>query len=132
MQLLIVADAARARFYTLDDELDITGEVCDLVHPEARMRAGDIYEGDPGRGAGASTPSDRKEIAAEQFARSVAQEAASRAGTFERLHIAAPPKFLGQLRKALDGSVERKVASTLAKDLTKVPAHDLGKMLRGR
>ena len=130
MQLLIVADAARARFYEMDDEITHLDEVCDLVHPEARLRAADVYEGNLGRKSGASmTHGDPKDIEGERFAREVAQEMEKRVAGCERVHLAAPPKFLGQLRAVISGNVEKKLASTLAKDLTKLSVHELKKVL---
>ncbi len=97
-----------------------------LVHPEARLKAGEIYEGDLGRKAGASMSphTDRKEVEDDHFARLVADEA-KKLDDCDRIHLAAPPKFLGLLRKRLDKSVERKVAGTLAKDLIHMTPHEL-------
>jgi len=127
MQWLIVADAGGARFFEIDDDTGALTEKVNLVHPEARLKAQDVYEGDLGRKAGASMSphTDRKEVEDEQFARLVAAEAKKHGNAYDRLHLAAPPRFLGHLRKQLDKSVERKVAGTLAKDLTNLSAHEL-------
>jgi len=55
------------------------------------------------------------------FARVVADylgEAALR-GAFDRLVVAAPPKFLGDIRAALQPAARERVAGEVAKDLTK-------------
>jgi protein required for attachment to host cells len=129
MQWLIVADAGGARFFEMDEDQRELTEKVNLVHPEARLRAADVYDDDPGRRSGATmnphTP--REDVEDEHFARLVATEAKKNHAHFDRLQIAAPPRFLGQLRKALDKSVARKVAGTLAKDLTHLKTHELKK-----
>jgi protein required for attachment to host cells len=126
MQWLIVADAGSARFFEMNDNTGDLTEKITLVHPEARLKAGEIYEGDLGRKAGASMSphTDRKEVEDDHFARLVADEA-KKLDDCDRIHLAAPPKFLGLLRKRLDKSVERKVAGTLAKDLIHMTPHEL-------
>jgi protein required for attachment to host cells len=44
---------------------------------------------------------------------------------YDELHIAAAPRFLGNLRKALDKHVEDVVAETIPKDLTHESAREL-------
>ena len=103
MRALIVADSGRARFYELDEDFENLTETFDLVHPEARLRASEVYEGDLGRRSGGSLSphNERRDVEAEHFARQVAEEARKRVGDYESLHIVAPPRFLGQLRKQL-------------------------------
>jgi protein required for attachment to host cells len=55
------------------------------------------------------------------FAETVADylnEGAKR-GAYERLVVAAPPKFLGDLRAALDAKARERIVGEIAKDLTK-------------
>jgi protein required for attachment to host cells len=47
------------------------------------------------------------------------------AGGFEELILVAPAQILAEIRDKLDTVTEAKVAGTLAKDLTKVPDHEL-------
>lgn len=49
----------------------------------------------------------------------------------DRLVVAAPPKMLGVLRKALGGAPAAALAGDLAKDLMKIPAIDLPKHFEG-
>jgi protein required for attachment to host cells len=131
MQWLIVADAGSARFFEMNDDNGTLTEKLNLVHPEARLKAGDVYEGDVGRKSGASMSphTQRQDVEDDQFARLVAAEAKKLGDACDRLHLAAPPRFLGHLRKRLDKTVERKVAGTLSKDLTHLSAHELQKAL---
>lgn len=56
-----------------------------------------------------------------EFAAVVAEylDAAARRGAYHRLVLAAPPKFLGDLRAALGTKAKALVAGEIAKDLTK-------------
>ena len=127
MQMLLVADGGRARFYLLNDDFEDLSEELDLVHPEARLRAADVYEGE----AGAMAPhTDRRDVEDVHFARQVAHTLQERLSTYDGLHIAAAPRFLGHLRKQLGKSVQRKLVSTLAKDLTNATPHELQKWAR--
>lgn len=46
-------------------------------------------------------------------------------GSFDRLVVVAPPAMLGDLRKSLSGPLREKVVAEIAKDLTKVPNHEI-------
>ncbi|NKB16242.1 MAG: host attachment protein [Sphingomonadales bacterium] len=61
------------------------------------------------------------------FARTLAAllEEALKEGSYDRLVIAAPPPFLGDLRDALPPAVRAVVSSEIVKDLTKVPVPEL-------
>jgi protein required for attachment to host cells len=47
------------------------------------------------------------------------------AGAFQRLVMVAPPQFLGELRSALTPRLKAALHGDLAKDLTKVPDHEI-------
>lgn len=51
--------------------------------------------------------------------------AAAQRGAYQRLVLAAPPKFLGDLRSALDAKAKALVAGEIPKDLTKESDADL-------
>jgi protein required for attachment to host cells len=80
-------------------------------------------------GASATTSAGEsgRHIEAEQFARRVAEflRGALNEGRFDELHIAAAPRFLGLLRKALDPQVAKRVVQSLDKDWTKADDADL-------
>jgi protein required for attachment to host cells len=46
-------------------------------------------------------------------------------GSFDRLVIVAAPAMLGDLRKSLSAPLREKVVAEIAKDLTKVPNHEI-------
>ena len=67
----------------------------------------------------ASAGEDEQHLEAQAFARRVAQHLAEalRQKRFDELRIVAAPRFLGHLRKELDGAVSATVAAELSKDL---------------
>lgn len=64
-----------------------------------------------------------------EFAHIVAEHLndAAKRGAYHRLVIAAPPKFLGDIRAALNAQAEALVAGEIAKDLTKESDSELAK-----
>jgi protein required for attachment to host cells len=70
------------------------------------------------------TPHER---AASNFARQLAESLTEgrHEGRFDRLVLAAEPKFLGMLRESLDEPTARHVTATLAKDLGEVDERKL-------
>lgn len=63
---------------------------------------------------------DARSETAQHFAANVASDlnAALQAKQFERLVLVAPPRMLGELRKHLDGAVQKIVLAELPKDFT--------------
>lgn len=53
----------------------------------------------------------------------------AKAGHFQALIVVAPPKVLGQLRKAFHREVSDRVTAEVAKDLTAHPIHEIEKLL---
>lgn len=133
--LIVVADGENARFFRhakpgagllADPSLDMT---------ETHKPSRDIGEARPGRsyqssGAARSAMeprSDPHDLAEVQFAHALAHhlDVLMAAGEADRLVIAAAPKTLGVLRKALSPATSHLVAATLGRDLVKTPVHDL-------
>lgn len=112
----------------------------DLPHPEGRLRDGDINADRPGRafdivGAGRhamgkeQSPTER---VAERFAKTLAERL--RQGRIENrydaLVLVAEPRFLGELRAALDAPTAALVRATLDKDLGGVETRELAAHLK--
>jgi len=73
-------------------------------------------------------PTDPRQVVEEAFLRRILDhvgKAASRTA-FERLVLVADPSSLGFMRKHLSTPLKHKLHGDLAKDLTKVPMHELG------
>lgn len=86
-----------------------------------------------GHGRHAMEPSsDPHDYEKARFARTVASYLGTAAGrrAFDQLVVVAPPQALGLLRAALPSAAADRVAQEHAKDLTKVPDHQLGRHLR--
>jgi protein required for attachment to host cells len=125
---IIAADSSRARILQVTDRQRALAEVEDLLNPEGRVHDRELisdaharFSGPAGRGPG----SDREEMSAtehaiELFAKRVGDylDKARTAHRYDRLHLIAPPKFLGQLRKELGKEVQKLVAVELPKDLS--------------
>jgi len=132
---IIAADSSRARILQVTDRAHDLAEIEDLLNPEGRVHDRELisdaharFSGHAGGGPG----SDREETSAtehatERFAKRVGNylESARTAHRYDRLHLIAPPKFLGQLRKELGKEVQKLVAAELPKDLSSLNARDL-------
>lgn len=130
----LVADVARARLYREKDQ--VFEEVADYVHPVGGQRTGVMISDAAGRrGMGAAgdgsrpglSPATPKDTEAARFAKELA--ARLREGLlshrYQTLVLVAPPRFLGQLRAALDPQVERRVAAAYPKDFLELPGRAL-------
>jgi protein required for attachment to host cells len=102
---------------------------------DGRRRQGELEADRPGSSAGRAgggrhsyAPSrDAKDTACAHFAKELASDLARefRAGSFARLVLVAPPRFLGVLKSALDPQLERALLATIAKDLPRASIEEL-------
>ena len=132
---IVVADASRARIFTTDSPKGDFQEVNTLINPEGRLHDGDLTTDRPGRQADSMNSgrsameehSEPKEVEAQKFARELAEnlENARSQGELEKLYIAAPPKFLGELRKHLKPELKAAVAEEIGKDFSQMSAREL-------
>lgn len=134
--LVVVADGERARFLSglgrcMSFESAGPGEivVADAGKPNrdlASDKPGRTSSGKDGiRSAMETTDFHRREK--QLFARSVAEIVDRMAGdsTYDRLVLVAPPSTLGELRAHLNKHTSGRVTGEVAKDLTKIPDHEL-------
>ena len=135
---IIAADSSRARILQVMDRDARLAEVEDFVNPQGRAHDRDlISDGHPRfNGAPGGPGSDREEMkatehATELFVKRVSDylDKARTAHRYDRLHLVAPPKFLGQLRKELGKEVEKLVTSELPKDLSWLNERELEQRL---
>ncbi len=130
----VVADGGHARFLrpaadhglhtfeTLESSA-VHKQTSDLVSD----RMGRSFEsGSPTR-HGYTPRTDPHELAKEKFAHGVGHRinALSAEGAFDDLVVVAPPHAMNEILDALDTVTAGKIVGRLAKDLTKVPEHDL-------
>ena len=134
---IIAADSSRARILQVTDREKSLAEIDDLLNPEGRVHNRELIADAQPRFHGASGPgSDREEMSAtehatELFAKRVGDylDKARTAHKYDRLHLVAPPKFLGQLRKELGKEVQKLVTEELPKDLSWLKTRDLQERL---
>ena len=134
---IIAADSSRARILQVTDREQRLAEIDDLLNPEGRADDRELTTDAHPRFHGSSGPaSDREETSAAEhatdlFARRVGDylDKARSAHRYDRLHLVAPPKFLGKLRSALGTEVQKLVSEELPKDLSWLSARELAARL---
>jgi protein required for attachment to host cells len=137
---VLVADAARARLFQVEQPRQTLAPALGEELIGSNLRSREIGSDRPGRtfdsgGQGRHAmepPTDPARHAQEEFARDVVrlldEKRTSRA--FERLIVVAPPQFLGDLRGLMPQQLRESVSAEIAKDLSKLPAHELQDHLR--
>jgi protein required for attachment to host cells len=130
---VVVGDAAGVKVYESDALLEVLTLVDDIdVSPE-RLRQGDRMERPgvhlPGADCARRDPHASTEG---RFARAVAQVLNDADGNhrFERLIVAAPPRFLGDLRLSLSRNAGRRVVASFHHDWKYLSRGDLSAQLR--
>jgi len=131
---VVVADAARARFFRLTDERHLV-PAYDREIVGATLQSREIGSDRPGRvfdshGAGrhaTEPPTDPKRHAKFELAHEVSGilDAERKKHAFEQVLIVAPPQFLGDLRATLSDPVKQFVIAEINKDLSKLSAAEL-------
>lgn len=134
---ILVADEGVARCFEVDagaDPREVERIVDDDAHADARALASDAQGRRAGGGKmqGTATTSaregdDPERQAAVKFARRVVEllVEAHRGHRFDKLRIAAAPRFLGLLRSAMPKELERIVADSIDKDLVHLQPHEI-------
>jgi len=132
---ILVADGARARVVRYDGPAGGMVSVLnnDFASPHGATR--DLVSDKPGRGQGGADGAhhvmdakvDWHTYEKHLFAVALAEELehAHERGDFDNLVLVAPPKALGELRKALGKKLKDCITAELDKDLTHVSLHDL-------
>lgn len=143
---IVIADGARARIYSyargrvpaLQPALDH-----DLVG--TRLRNQQLDSDRPGQTTqraqrsdhaasphGVAPETDSHRLAQIELSRAIAEElAAARLEGVERIVLVAPPRALGDIRRACSPSVRSSITDELGKDLTRMPLHELTEHLTG-
>ncbi|MEW5973611.1 MAG: host attachment protein [Pseudomonadota bacterium] len=146
---VVVADAARARFFRVEESAGAHGgsqyapsgealvgalvEIKDLSHPESLRKEREMASDAPGMSSvpgmhgkfGMDEKVPPKETEAIRFAKEVAETLHGDAAEYDRLYVVAPPHFLGLLRDATDKAVHAKLAGEFHKELTHFPAEQI-------
>jgi len=131
---IVVADGEHARVLAPREDGELqTQERVDSK--SAHLRSSDLGADHPGRVQesasaarhGAEPRTDPHEAAKERFARDLGAWLlqSSRQGAFDELVLVAPSHILADLRDSLDKTASDKLRGVLARDLTKIPDHEL-------
>lgn len=143
---IVTADEARARIFSQSGAGQPLQEIEDMVDAEGRMQAADINTdrldptaaGKSVHGTGGALPGKLYQPAqtpeaheAEKFARDLARVLlkARQEGRYDKLVLAAAPKFLGVLRQQLDPQLAALLTRQIDKDYTHSSAHQLREQL---
>jgi protein required for attachment to host cells len=138
---VVAADGERALFFHNDGMNQGLEPIPELIerhhipdtHEMVSDRAGQRTGGPDSAGSGATVQrNDPHEFREKRFIEHLARELneAALAKRFDRLIIAAPPRALGNLRKALSKQAAELVAAEYDKDFTKSPAPDLAEHVK--
>lgn len=131
---IVTAESARARIFKTASLIKEPVEVMDLAHPASRLKEGDLVADRPGRSQGSAgggrhgmANGDAHNHELEIFAREIADklEQARQEGRYDKVILVAPPAFLGTLRQALSGQVEKLVERSLDKNLVSATPEEI-------
>lgn len=133
---VLAADTSRARIFETSKRTELEKEIQTLAHPEGRQHSQDLVEDRPGKSVNPSKSesrvtyvpqSDPKKHAASQFAKEVAGilNKAANENTFDRLHILAPPEFLGMIRNEMTAGTQKKVRGELDKNVAQLKMEEI-------
>lgn len=136
---VVVADSSRARIFESRQHGRELVECDTLLHPEARLKTGEIMSDSEGMQTDRMGYGQRKsdprtsphEVEAEKFAGQLADylDQHRTSHDFDEVVLAAPPEFLGQFRQRCDKQVEKLISHTVVKDYTQLTAGELVEQL---
>ncbi len=136
--LILVADQARARVFMSKTRAGNLTEISDFANPEGRAHEGDLVTGETG-GTSGRTSIDRSNMhptyvennavdrVVEEFAISINAELEKLVVSHRpsRIHVIAPPKFLGMLRDKRSKPVSVLIEEEIAKDISKLSPDEI-------
>jgi len=132
---ILVGNASRARLFATDAKAQ--GDwllVEEFHHEESRAKASELLNQPDNPNAGSlhkpqpeNEPDGRRELEHDRFARELSGylDKGFDRHAFDKLVIAAPPEFLGRIRKTLSSRVKQRVLLDVDADYSNVSARDL-------
>ena len=138
---VLVADSSRAKIFEAQGAMRDVHEIETFSNPEGRAHNRDLKtdgsgryfgKGEHSQGHTAAPQVEPAEHEAELFAKRMAEhlEKARVDHRFDRLHLIAAPKFLGQMRRHLGKEVESLVDAAVAKDVAWFDAKSIADYIR--
>jgi protein required for attachment to host cells len=131
---ILVANASRARLFATDERAQRWDLREEFLHRESRLQTRELKNQPDNPNAGTlhkprpeNEPNGRQELEHDRFARQLAQrlERGLNDHAYERLVVAAPPEFLGRLRKMISHRVHQRLMLDLRADYVNVPPREL-------
>ena len=137
--LVLVADASRAQFFTLNTESEKLVECATLINNVGRAseqdfvadRQGRSYDSQGGGRHAMEAKTSAKDHAMQGFATQVAQEVPRQlaAGDLRNLILIAAPRFLGVLRKALNEDAKAALYCEIDGEYTTHTPHQIAEVI---
>ena len=125
---IVVANGFQAQLYERARPRDALQPLASFVHPESRLKSGELNEDQLGRRRAAvgrnpasySPQTDPKEKEHERFARQIAQylDQGTRDDRVAGVMLFASPQMLGTIREVLDPHTAQRIRHSAAIDLT--------------
>lgn len=131
---ILVANASRARLFSTDELAENWNLREEFHHEESRTASRDLKNQPDNPNAGTLhkpmtevSNDGRQQLEHDRFARMLAErlEEGLNHQAFERLVVAAPPEFLGRLRKAISPRVHQRLMLDFRADYSNIPAREL-------
>ncbi|HUW51506.1 MAG TPA: host attachment protein [Sulfuricella sp.] len=131
---ILVANASEAKIYANKGSSKGLEEIAAFDHPDSRKKNSDLVSDrsghmqSAGNGHGARQPATApKQHEHETFARRLAQhiEQGRTGNSYQRLIVAAEPRFRGLLNSQLSVQVRNLISGSLGKDYTKATSKEL-------
>jgi protein required for attachment to host cells len=128
--LVLIGDGKKAIFYRNKGDGELPNLIVEQVMTQDDVSSRSRDDVPPGQAA--ATPAEHgvaqgqwQQFDESRFADDIAEALykAAHAGRYEKLVVAAPPKTLGELRKAFHKEVSVRIVAEVNKDLT---GHDVG------
>lgn len=136
---IVVADAATARIFATDAEMNVLSEVAVVPHAASRAKTSELVSDQPGRTAyGASRsgmakgdPHELEELRAAHLLASYLDDAHVH-HKFRDLVLVASPVFLGRLRGELGRQTQKAVTASVDRDYTTKPRDEIRDLVKAR
>ncbi|KJK13284.1 hypothetical protein UB46_40210 [Burkholderiaceae bacterium 16] len=134
----ITADSSRARIFQAHGTGNDFHEIQDFINPLGRARDGELRQDAQGRYAGKGEPghsvpprTDPIEREHDAFARMLGQflEQAGQEHRYDKLRLAAAPKFLGKLREHLGKAAQKAVFEEFDENISKLKPLEIQRRL---
>lgn len=135
--LVLVGDGEKALFFRNKGDAAHVNLVVERVLEQNNPATREQGVDQPGRSVAAGSPrsaveqTDWHQLAEDRFAKDIAEALYRRAhaNQFDKLIVVAPPRTLGELRKAFHKEVSDRITGEVPKELTSHPVHEIEKVL---